>query len=617
MSRVILVLIYWSLSLHLALPTIAFDIHTLDTNTDSLYNSSLKYYSLGRYDSANLGFIRLNRHYEKEKNQKGMASGSNYLGVGHYQMGNLDSSLYYYFQALDKYHLIKDTTGASSVLLNIGIVFKEQGNYERATEYLLEAIENFEQGKDSLYIATCYNTLANINSRQRDYQGALKYHFKALNIRYSLKGQQRAVASSLNNIGLVFQELEQFDSAIYYYETSLKLKRELKLSSLKSTLNNLGIVLLDLKRPTEARDYLLEARKVNASPNDESMAVTLNGLGSLHLQLGDELKASLYLDSAIRIIEKQKFTNLKKDNLKHRIELLRSSNPTLALALSKELLLVNDSLYNKERAEALAEMQTKYETEKKEQSITLLRQEKDLQTVELQLNRLWLIILIISILLAITIALLVHYRFRRERKDKHKIETLMQELHHRVKNNLQLLSSIFSLQSKVLKDKYALDAVRSGENRVNAMALVHQQLYRQSGERTVNIKDYISKLIDELAATYGYSSDSDDIHIDIEDCEMDVDKVIPIGLIVNELVSNSFKYAFSQADNPRLVITISKTKGDFLLRVSDNGPGFEIIAESKKSMGLNIIETLGRQLNAKVNWATMGSVEFKLTLPLN
>jgi two-component sensor histidine kinase/Tfp pilus assembly protein PilF len=615
MSTVVRVLILLKLLLLTVTPIFSFKNPNI--NPDSLFNISSSYFSIGKYDSANHYFKELNKYYEKTGHNSGLASVLNYLGVGHYQLGNLDSSLHYYFKALDKYHLINDTTGAFSVLLNLGIVFKEQGNYEKAIEHLLEAIKNFELSKDSIYIATSYNTLANIFSLQRNYSSALNYHFKALRMRESLGNQRRGMASSLNNIGLVFQELEQFDSAIYYYEASLKLKRELKLSSLKSTLNNLGIVLLDLERPLEAKEYLLEAKKVNNSPNDESMAVTLNGLGSLYLLLGDELKASLYLDSAIRIIEKQRFTNLKKDNLKHRIELFQTTNPALALALSKELLQVNDSLYNKERAEALAEMQTKYETEKKEQSITLLRQEKDLQTVELQLNRLWMIILIISILLAITIALLVHYRFRRERKNKHKIETLMQELHHRVKNNLQLLSSIFSLQSKVLKDKYALDAVRSGENRVNAMALVHQQLYRQSGERTVNIKDYISKLIEELATTYGYNSDSNNILISIVDYEMDVDKAIPIGLIVNELVSNSFKYAFSQTNNPQLMIAISKTKTNFLLKVSDNGPGFEMNAESQKSMGLNIIETLGRQLNAKVNWATNGSVEFSLILPLN
>jgi two-component sensor histidine kinase/Tfp pilus assembly protein PilF len=615
MSIVVRIFLLLKLLLLTAMPIFSFE--TQNINLDSLYKKSSDYFSKGEYDSANHYFSELNKYYERAGQNRGLASGLNYIGVGHYQLGNLDSSLHYYFLALDKYHLVKDTTAASSVLLNIGIVLKEQGNYERATEYLLEAIKHFEKSNDSLYIASTFNTLANILSLQRDYQGALNYHFKALKIRSSLKGQQRAVASSFNNIGLVFQELKQFDSAIYYYEASLKLKRELKLSSLKSTLNNLGIILLDLKRPIEAKEYLLEARKVNSSLNDESMAVTLNALGRLYLQLEDDLIATLYLDSAIAIIEKQKLTSLKRDNLKNRIELLQHSNPALALNFSKELLLVNDSLYNKERAEALAEMQTKYETEKKEQSIMLLRQEKDLQAVELQLNRLWLIILIISILLAATIALLVHYRFRRERKDKYKIETLMQEVHHRVKNNLQLLSSIFSLQSKVLKDKYALDAVRSGENRVNAMALVHQQLYRQSGERTVNIKDYISKLIDELATTYGYRSDSNHVLINIEDCEMDVDKVIPIGLIVNELVSNSFKYAFSQTNNPKLMIAISKTKNEFLLKVSDNGPGFEMNADSKKSMGLNIIETLGRQLNAKVNWTTYGSVKFSLTLPLN
>lgn len=616
MSKAIKVGPIWKTLLFFLFPILSFRSDLPENSLDSLFNISTHYFNAGKYDSANFYFNKLNAHYRKKEYDIGLASGYNYVGFGHYNLGNLDSSIYYYFQALDRYQSISDSTGISSVLLNLGIVFKEQGNYEKSIEYLLNALTRFEQKNDSLYTATCYNTLANVNYRQRNYNDALNYHFKALNIRKSLEGQKRSEASSLNNIGLVYQELEQFDSAIYYYEKSLKIKRELNLSSLKSTLNNIGTILLDLKKPNEAKSYFIEARKVNSSPNDESKAVTLNGLGNLYNQLGNQILASKYLDSALYIIESQKLKELKRDNLKQRIELYKYSNPSLALSLSQELFLVNDSLYNRQRAEALAEMQTKYETEKKEQSISLLSKEKDLQSAEIQLNRLWISVLIVSILLTLTIVLLINYKFRRERKNKHKIETLMQELHHRVKNNLQLLSSIFSLQSKVLKDEYALDAVRSGENRVNAMAIVHQQLYQQSGSRSVNLKHFITRLVDELASSYNYQTEVNDIILSIDDYDIDVDKVIPIGLIVNELASNSFKYAFSVAENPRLSIQITKTNEELVTKVSDNGPGFKTISESKKSMGLNIVETLGRQLKAKIDWITDGKVEFTMTMKL-
>ena len=184
-----------------------------------------------------------------------------------------------------------------------------------------------------------------------------------------------------------------------------------------------------------------------------------------------------------------------------------------------------------------------------------------------------------------------------------------------MKNNLQLLSSIFSLQSRLVRDKDALDAVKSGENRVNAMAIIHQKLYRQSDARTINVKDYLTELICELAESYGIDSGRDSLRIKIDNLELDVDKVIPMGLIVNELVNNAFKYAFPQSENPKLTVLLERNDGCLSLSVEDNGKGFQK-KESRTSMGVNIIETLARQLGAKLHWDTSQGVKFRLNLDL-
>ena len=587
-----------------------------------LYYLADAYKKNGNFDSASHYYHKALLGYEKKNHHAGVAAMHNNLGNFYYHRGHIDSCIYYYKEALKYYEGQNDTLSKASSQLNLGIAYKEIGAYTAALEYLLLAVRILEGKKETSTLGSCYNAIANVYSRQGDFEEAIAYHKKALAIRQSL-GAGKEIASSLNNLGIIHRRQANYDSALFYLRKSLIIKqKEQNPSHIASTLNNIGQVLFNLGELSEARAQFEKAFSIRGNDKDlVGQAITLNNLGKVHNAMGLYRKALWFLDSAYVVIEKEGLLEELADNLGLRVETQEAlGNPAGALKHAMRLLAVKDSLLNQEKVESLVEMQTKYETEKKEQFIAVLQAQKDLQDAEIQLNRLWITILVISVSLVVVIVLLLFSRFKSEKRNKKKVETLMQELHHRVKNNLQLLSSIFSLQARTIADSGTdggvLEAIKSGENRVNAMAIIHQKLYRKTEVGHIDGREYFFDLLDQLAESFGYNLNNDNIFVNIREFDIDLDKVISLGLIVNELLSNSFKYTFSNVLNPKLHIQMERVDDDLRMEIKDNGEGFNREEISGNSMGLNIIETLCRQLRAKVKWNTNPGVTFNLLMKL-
>ena len=177
----------------------------------------------------------------------------------------------------------------------------------------------------------------------------------------------------------------------------------------------------------------------------------------------------------------------------------------------------------------------------------------------------------------------------------------MRELHHRVKNNLQVISSLLGLQSMRLEDANAKRAVIEGKERIRAMSLIHQKLYRHEEVTSLNIQDYITNLVEELTQSYGFSKKAK-INIDVPSISMDADTSLPIGLIVNELVSNAFKYAFQDIEEPILELKLIKENNNLLLKISDNGIGLpeQYSFENASSFGMKLVNLLVKQLKGSL-----------------
>ncbi len=195
-------------------------------------------------------------------------------------------------------------------------------------------------------------------------------------------------------------------------------------------------------------------------------------------------------------------------------------------------------------------------------------------------------------------------------------ELLLREIHHRVKNNLQVISSLLGLQSRYRKDEHAIEMAQESQNRIKVMALIHEKLYRSKDFANVEFNDYIKNLVNDLFASYKVSTSRISLKMDIENISLGIDTAIPTGLIVNELVTNCLKYAFKADKEGEIRISLRLLDGgEKELIVSDNGIGLPDSLDIKKaeSLGLRMITNLTeRSLHGKVNINKGDGTEFQI-----
>ena len=191
---------------------------------------------------------------------------------------------------------------------------------------------------------------------------------------------------------------------------------------------------------------------------------------------------------------------------------------------------------------------------------------------------------------------------RRIQKQDQEKEVLLKEIHHRVKNNLQVISSLLGLQGLSIKDAKAKAAIQEGRSRVHSMSLIHQSLYKKDNLTGIEMKPYLQKLTADLIATYNYQDVEIQSVINSEDITLDVETVVPIGLIINELVTNSVKYAFEGRQKGVIKVELSEDNGLLRLVVSDNGIGLDNdqLKTKEDSYGHSLIRAFRDKLDAEI-----------------
>ncbi|ELR68386.1 hypothetical protein C900_00418 [Fulvivirga imtechensis AK7] len=546
--------------------------------------------------------------------EKSTAQKYNDMAMHFHHSGEYDSSIIYYEKSAALFATENDTVRVLTNEINIGKAYRDMSQYDRALDRLYKAAHQLESCCEdhSLWLDnyfSCYTTIASVYRSTNDHLKAEEYYFKLDDRLKDMDAKNAKIleARNLNNLGNLYLTTGNHKSAKTYFTRSLELNRALQnRGSMGLTLSNLGIIEIDLYNYKEAENNLLEALAIKEEAGSKkSMVYTLNQLGRLYVALDQPQKATGYLQRAEIITREIGTLDLMVENLEFRIALLKLSGPDSKLsALYDEYISLKDSLMNKEKVEKLAEMQVRYETEKKQQEISILEQDKELQQAAIELRQAWIVVLLIGLLFIAATVILVYQRLKRENRNKRKIETLMKEVQHRIKNNLQILSSLLSLQTRTLEDAKAIAAIKSGESRINAMALIHQKINSSQQYTQLNIRDYINDIIEYLRQAYGLEAYKQQVQADVVDAELDVDLVIPLGLITNELVSNAFKYTFPRQKAPQLLIHISFIEYKKLqLVVKDNGPGFSENGTSLRtgSLGLQIVDTLVKQLKATIS----------------
>ncbi|MDO9045476.1 MAG: sensor histidine kinase [Methanobacteriaceae archaeon] len=193
-------------------------------------------------------------------------------------------------------------------------------------------------------------------------------------------------------------------------------------------------------------------------------------------------------------------------------------------------------------------------------------------------------------------------------------EMLIKEIHHRVKNNLTVISSLLSLQSRYIKDESDKDLFKESENRAKSMALIHERLYRSEDVKSIDFSDYITSLSRDLFDTYVTSKDKIQLKLDVENIMVDVDNTVPLGLIINELVTNCLKYAFPSNRTGTININFHKIGSEYVLEVIDDGIGLpeDFDTDKSDSLGMRLISGLTAQLDGEMEMLNDSGTTFRI-----
>lgn len=297
-----------------------------------------------------------------------------------------------------------------------------------------------------------------------------------------------------------------------------------------------------------------------------------------------------------------------------------SGKKNKAVQTSLKYYQLKDSLAMTARYYTVKELETRFNTQENEKKLMAAIREKEQQKTEIERRKAEVIILLAGIVMlsVLTVALYRVFQVKRRQaiqleKKNEQIKTLLRELHHRVKNNLQTVSSLLSLQSLRASDRNAKLALKESQARIEAMSLIHQKLYLGDNLRGIEIEAYVVALVNFLAESYNFNKEQLRVNVSMQEKMMDVDVAIPLGLIVNELVTNAFKHAFDGVQHPAVSVSLTQTSQDFIhLQVKDNGKGFKNAMGEKNAFGLKLVQTLVKQLKADFQMQNGVGTQFDL-----
>lgn len=196
-------------------------------------------------------------------------------------------------------------------------------------------------------------------------------------------------------------------------------------------------------------------------------------------------------------------------------------------------------------------------------------------------------------------------------------KVLLQEVHHRVKNNLAIISSLMNLQSEKAKDEYHRGLFMESRNRLDSIAVVHQLLYQSKSYSDLNFKFYIEEILNNLSTSFDDPARDVKIVKAINDISLDVSTAIPLALIVNELVTNAYKHAFNDRNNGLIELSLTENNKTVFLRIRDNGPGFNQEDITRSSLGFEILDALVAQIDAKMTYSNKGGACYEISFRKN
>ena len=530
----------------------------------------------------------------------------NLLALTHEIQGAMAEALLIYEEAYRTMAEVGKVEDAAGIITNMGVAHYYSGDRGEALKYYLRALDYAREKELKHHESKLLNNIAVIYRELKQYDDAIRMYNQSLDLKRELE-DSLGYAQTLENLGLAHSFLNEGDQAITYLNEAVNWYRQLRQEAdaiqAQLSLSNIYIKLREFDKAQQILSWLVDGEQPRLLPHYKSTAYLMQA--RVLLVQGNREKALETLESGYGFIRDSDRNKLITQYLALFASIYESLEKyEVALHYTKERMALLDTLNQKDRLETEREMKAKLDLQEKEAQISVQKQMLSQQTREKK----WVFsLLAISFLLLAVLAFFAYSKVKSNRQllEKNQIidkslqekEILLKEIHHRVKNNLQVVSSLLSLQARSLKGQEALDALAKGKDRVRSMALIHQNLYQGENLSGVNSKDYIDRLCTSLLSTYNVGSGRIKLTTDIQTLMLDIDTVIPLGLILNELITNAIKYAFRPEDLGEISVSLAKRDETLELVVADNGVGMSLEnLGSRQTMGFRLVRSFVQKL---------------------
>ena len=486
----------------------------------------------------------------------------------------------------------------------LGYVSERQGKLDKAADIAMETFLLGEELKDKRAMAVAFSDLSNLFWKQSRFEKALEYGLKALALFEERGLSDLDYDFTLYVVGNCYLALNKHKEALKYYEHSIAIGERY---GFFNNLCDVYISMVYLKaylNDFEAADRAGKSAIKYGELLDNNFMLMRSWLSigkSQNLQ-GKYISAIESLERSIEIATEDFGDDFYLSQAYEELGKAYAGNHNYREAYQAyaEYDKLKKEIFTTEADHHISLLLTEFDVAQKES--TILVQENQIKK---QRSRQTLLILIGCLLLFILILL---YNTIQTNKKKNRLlkkqndekEYLLKEIHHRVKNNLEIVSSLLSLQSEQLGDSKVADAMQKSQHRVHSMSMIHQKLYQGKSFSSIEMKEYFSNLGNYIVDIYG-ESDRIKVMCEMKELHLDVDMAIPIGLIVNELLTNSLKYAFPENRKGLIKISLIETGNQLHLDVSDNGIGRNYEEEVQGTgFGTQLIDLLTRQLEGKM-----------------
>jgi len=542
-------------------------------------------------------------------------------------------------QALAAYDSV-NSHELQGVYVLLGAAHIELADYGQALSYLLKALKTAnEQADTSMQLCNINNNLSTLYSLIGRHETALGYSEDALEIARKYKDRaalfflSTSLSNRYNKIGRPDLGVQMLDSIPPSVRTALDTEDKYLLD--KNYLRNY----ISLKQYDKGGPFiepLLAAADGNMlSRRDKGISYRLVAEYYFHTHQYAKARTCLRKNLEPAIRAQYPLGIIQESQLWYKLDSaqgnFRSAFNHLLFYRTK-----TDSILGEDRVRQLQVLGVEYETAIKEDSIKLkdknilvLTQQNSLQQARLQQANLVKNVTIAGTVLAVVIIGLLYRLYRQKQKSNKVItqkneqlqhfltekEWLLKEIHHRVKNNLQIVMSLLNSQSAYIDNEPALTAIHDSQHRVHAISLIHQKLYNSENVSSIDISFYIRELVSYLRDSFN-TGQRIRFELNIEKLEMDAGQAVPLGLILNEAITNSIKYAFPDGRDGVISISLTTTNShQYLLKISDNGIGMPHHFDINKSgsLGMNLIAGLSEDLEGSFSIESNHGTTLKIT----